>query len=754
MTIRHDTPWPGLLILLLLGGLIGFLTARVGIERPLIQQAVGTEYSFVAAARNLDSPQMVEPPVSTTAPAYPHLLARLGDLTTGIKGARQVQWTLLGGLLPFLAGLAAARHFGARTGLVAGGLALVTGGFWVSAGTLVPYAWQTVGALLLLVLAPPFGRPMETYSVKLPAVIGMGVVLALTRLFGAAWAPAWVVLLAMVLIVRRQFKPGLAILAAFGLALALGGAARLDKMPGAMPLIGGGGVDALYGWHDGATGIDPRRGEGAPWRWTTAREIAIEAERTAGRGMSVAEFSRMNYARAAGWALSHPIPAVGLAFRKSWLVLSGVELAAPESASFRAAQTVPWAGWLLPISILIMTLGLAGVAGLSNRDGAARPESPTSNGPSGRPALDGLTVIKTLILATLLAAIGGVFRSGDRMALLGTLTGVAAWTLTHFRSLPWRPTLLVGAAAMIMGATAWTTEGRRLESTAEDNYQLGTALDRMKRSAEAGAAYDRALAADPRHVGAQLARAGRLAADGLYDGAISEAENIVAANPRLVTVWHMLARLYQTQNRWTEAVSAYERVVEETPRDPEAWNNLGTIHATLGHYEPAVAALKQALAIDPNFRNAYVNLTELEKRGPAGLAGATPSVQEPATGADALAAGVDDVMQKIQANDVAGAQAILSRLRESFGASPEIDMAAGTLALHVGRLDEAASLLERARSSPKLAMAAWYNLGVVRSRQGQSGAAISAFEEVLKLDPNNQPASRGIEQLKAAGGSQ
>ncbi|MDZ4803362.1 MAG: hypothetical protein SGI90_00695 [Candidatus Eisenbacteria bacterium] len=385
MTSRHATPWPGLLILLVLGGLIAFLTARMAADRPMFQEPAGGEYQYVAAARNLDSPRMIEPPVSTTAPAYPHLLAQFGDLTSGIAGARQMQWILLGALLPFLSGLAAARHFGARAGLVAGGLVMLTGGFWVSAGTLVPHAWQAVGALILLLLTPRFTRqnesPEDRPAPLLAAVIGMGIVLAITRLFGAAWAPALAVVLLVVLLVRREFIPGIALVAAFGIALALGGAARLDKTAGAAPLLFGGGVDAVLGWHDGATGVDPRRGESAPWRWTTAREIAIETEKTEKRSLNIPELSRKSYAHASAWAVRHPAASLELVLRKYWLVLSGAELAAPESARFRAEQTVPWARWLLPVSILVMVLGMAGLAGQSGPNGVGtlkRPGRPRS----------------------------------------------------------------------------------------------------------------------------------------------------------------------------------------------------------------------------------------------------------------------------------------------------------------------------------------------------------------------------------------
>jgi tetratricopeptide (TPR) repeat protein len=735
MTAPVRTPWIPLLVLAALGALVAFLWSGTVASRPVMIDAMGAEASFAAGARNLDSPRPTEPPMSVNAPAYPHLLAALGDVRASFAGARRVQWILLAALLPLLAGLAGARHFGATAGIVAAALVLLLGGFWLATSAITPHAWQAAFALVVLLLAPPLGRPRA--GSLLPAALAMGFVLAAARAFGAAWAPALAVVLAILMLARREYTAGIGLAAVFGLSLLLVGALRLDPVGGPLPLLGGGGPDARLGWHDGATGVDPRRGETGAWRWVSIRDFGMEAERELGRAVSMPELSRHAYGQAAGWIAGHPLQAGLLALRKAWLVLSGVELAAPDSAVFRARQVAPWAAWLLPVSILVMALGLAGAAGAAG----VRNQSAT---------IDGLTVLKALLLATVLAALGGVVRTGDRFALLVAMTGAAGWTLAHVGRLS-RATLALGVAALLLGAAAWYVDGRRLESPAEDHFQMGTMLERQRRTAEAGAEYDQALAADPNHLAARIVRAGRLAADGLYDGAISEAESVVASNPKLPSVWLMLARLYQSQNRLVEAQSAYERALELAPRDVEAWNNLGTIHAALGHYEPAIAALKKALAIDPNYRNAFVNLTELEKRGPEGLAASTPTLSQPAAGAQSIAEGVGLVMQRIQANDVAGAQAILAGLREQFGASPDIDLAAGTLALHTGRLDEAVTLLERARSSTTLAAAAWFNLGTAQARRGDIPKAREAFEAVLRLDPTNEPARAALAALPAAG---
>jgi tetratricopeptide (TPR) repeat protein len=733
----------------LAGALAGLLVSLLGASAPFFQEPAGQELPYAATARNLASPQPVEPTTSVTAPLYPRLLSQFGGFETDFTAARRMQLLLLGALVPFLTVLAARRHFGARAGFVAGLLTLLLGGFWVRAATFVPYAWQAVTVLVMLLLLPTErGRhgaseasaagsgaagDGRSHAPGLVALFGVGIAAGVARLLGAAWAPAFVLVLAVLALVRKWGVAAAGgVVAAFVAVVLVGSALRLDPVAGSPPLLFGGGLESVLSWHDGARGVDPRRGERAPWRWMTGRDVHLEFERAENARLSTDETSRRGYARTMGWIASNPVPAGGLALRKAALFLSGAEYASPDSPRFRAQALLPGRGVLLWLSIPIFALGLAGLAAAGREGRTAR------------------ALLLALAVGSVLAAVGAVARPGDRLALLLALTGPAAWALLHFGRLGARGITLL-ALGLGLGVWAAVLEAPKFESEAENRFQTATVYERKRRVQEAAAEYDRALIADPGHVPSQLARAGSLARDGVFDAAISTVEDVVARAPHISSAWNLLARLYQNQKRYAEAASAYERLVEIDPNNFEAWNNLGTMHVTLGRYEPAVAALRRALEIEPNYRSAFVNLAEVEKRGPEGLAGAEPVTPGAGSANEQLQQGVAAVMQRIQANDVEGAERLIAQLHETFAGSPYIDFASGTLALHKQEFQKALDLYNRARSGLPEDAALIFNTGVAHASLGQNAEAIAAMREVLRLDPTNEPARQMLQQLGAGG---
>lgn len=749
MTVRRGSFVLPVTLLALLGALIGFLAATMASSKPLFREAAGQELAPWVSARAYTPQIATDLPVPVTAPLYPRLITLLGSLEEGPAAARRAQMVLLGFLLPLLAGLAGRRHFGRRSGIGAALLTLLLGGVWIQVSWLIPFGWQAALALAILALWPRHG------DVGPVTALVAGLLIGLTRLLGAAWAPLWVLFLVAGLALRRRWAPALALVVAAVLVMSLPAVIRMTPIPLATPVVLGGGLDAEAGLHDGASGVDPRRGEKGAWRWMTPGDLALEQERAAGHRLDPAALSRRAWAQALGWLVHHPIEGIGLLLKKSWLMASGVEMAAPDSLRFRAGQLIPWAGPLLWLSPLVVALGLAGLVFV--RRGVRDPAGIHAHGLSGR------GVTGALLLATLTSAAFSVVRTGDRLALLLVLTGPAAAAVAQWlrrptgggapaepRPAPAGPLLALAGLLLVLTLLPAFFVTPKFESEAEDRFQLGTALDRMKRPAEAQAEYDRALRRDPRHVAARLARVASQARDGLYDVATREAEDVAGQYPRVYVVWNLLSRLYQQQQRFAESASAYERLLELDPFNAEGWNNLGTIYASLGRYEPAVTALRKALAIDPNYRNAFVNLSEIEKRGPEGLSGARPVLGAPGGAGSGLQAGVTAVMQQLQAGQIEAAERTLAEIRQKYGAGPDIDMAAGTVALYKADFATAIQLYERVRPTRPADPGLLNNLAAAYAQSGQAARAIPLWEEVLRQDPDNAGVQANLDRARKA----
>lgn len=637
--------------------------------------------------------------------------------------------------------------------MVAGVLALLTGPLWIHLTWILPTGWQAAAALAFLALvARPPGSPevLRPGSGPIGRAVLAGVLIAVARLFGAAWAPFLAVAWIVITLLRGRPAEAAACFAGALLVFAAPALNGFTRTPIAMSPFLTGGMDAANGFHDGASGIEPRIGERGPWRWRTQRDLSLQVEREEGKRLSYDEASRAWYGRTLQWAATHPLQSFGLGLRKAWYTLSGYDPPSPESLLFRAQRLIPWARPLLYVVALLTGLGLAGLWAARRRD-AVEPvtgasSSASSSVPPAEPSPD-IAPVMALLVATLLASALYLVRSGDRLPLLLGLAGPAAWALLRVKV---RPSIGITAAVLAaLFAVPWFTLAPRAESAAENHFVVSTLLDRQRRPAESIAEIEKALRADPSHAAARLSLVASLARDGLFEQAAEEGDRVVAENPNFGAAWRLLTVLHQRTNNYARAAEAYERLIELDPMNPELHNNLGTLYASLGRYDDSVAALKAALAINPNYQSARVNLTEIEKRGPEGLAGAM--LQTPTAGAagNPLQQGLAAVMQSIQANDLATAERIIGELRANYGASPDVDFAAGTLAMQQGKVAEAIELYERSRSQFGSNPIFLNNLGTAYARANRMPEAIATWQAVLRIDPTNDLAQKN---LAAAGG--
>ncbi len=139
-------------------------------------------------------------------------------------------------------------------------------------------------------------------------------------------------------------------------------------------------------------------------------------------------------------------------------------------------------------------------------------------------------------------------------------------------------------------------------------YRLGTLLERTGRTAEARAAFERALALDQSLAEAHNDLGALLALEGDLDGAIARFRQALAATPEYPDALNNLGYALLLTGRPDEARPLYERALELQPDFADALSNLGLLLARGGDLEGAERHFRAALGHHPTHADAANNL--------------------------------------------------------------------------------------------------------------------------------------------------
>jgi len=175
--------------------------------------------------------------------------------------------------------------------------------------------------------------------------------------------------------------------------------------------------------------------------------------------------------------------------------------------------------------------------------------------------------------------------------------------------------LSLRAAALPLAAPSAARESAWRENN------LGVALLEQFRFADAVAAFQRALAADPTLAAAQV----NLAIAYFYvpdiPNAQGAAEKALAASPDAPHPHYLLALIARSEGRAEEAVPHLQKVLAADPKDLGANVTLGQVYLQMRRFEDAAATFRTALAAEPyNVSAAYnlgVALNRADKRAEA-----------------------------------------------------------------------------------------------------------------------------------------
>jgi putative PEP-CTERM system TPR-repeat lipoprotein len=207
---------------------------------------------------------------------------------------------------------------------------------------------------------------------------------------------------------------------------------------------------------------------------------------------------------------------------------------------------------------------------------------------------------------------------------------------------------------------------RRAQAEVESRL---AAIAYSSNKAQANSILDKALAADPASVTANLQKARWLSADGNFKAARDRAEAAAKADPKSVAAKYMLGTIQVALRQTDEATATFKDVLSLNPRVSEAQLYLSRLSLSAGRPDAAVSYAESAVANAPDDSGAKAELVRglLAKRETA------RAEQElaPLVTAYPKAAQIQalDAMLKLQRNDTKGAREAYAR---ALAINPEL----------------------------------------------------------------------------------
>lgn len=138
--------------------------------------------------------------------------------------------------------------------------------------------------------------------------------------------------------------------------------------------------------------------------------------------------------------------------------------------------------------------------------------------------------------------------------------------------------------------------------------KLAYAYEMLKRYPEAHAAYERAIALNPRSAEARRGLADVLRRVRFLDAAEREYREALRLRRDYKEAWVGLAYLYSDRGDLEKAAEAYAQVLKVDPKDADAAFRAGNVLWRLKRYPEAVGYYRKALNLRPDFHDARFGL--------------------------------------------------------------------------------------------------------------------------------------------------
>ena len=296
------------------------------------------------------------------------------------------------------------------------------------------------------------------------------------------------------------------------------------------------------------------------------------------------------------------------------------------------------------------------------------------------------------------------------VALLGASVLIAWGAMTWKYNTIWRDDL-----------TLWSETSRLEPASYKAHHNLGVALKKKGRYAEAEEELTASIRRWPRKAGSSYYTLGLVYAEQSKDEqAIELFRQALPSLPPYISAWahYNLGILYERQGLREQAKGAYREAIRLNPTYPKALTNLGVLWGLEGHYAEAEAAFQKAAAADPTDALVHYNLGLLyERQG-----------------------------QPEQAK-TAYQEAI--RLNATY---PKALTNLGALLASEGHYAEAEAAFQKAAAADPTYIRAHYKLGLLYRSQGQPEQAKAAYREAIRLNATYPKALNSLGALLASEG--
>ena len=267
----------------------------------------------------------------------------------------------------------------------------------------------------------------------------------------------------------------------------------------------------------------------------------------------------------------------------------------------------------------------------------------------------------------------------------------------------------------------------------EARYKLAEAYARLGSVAEAGAEYVRAADLLPHDEELQL-KAGRvLLVTGQFEDAKTRAERVIAKNPKNAEAQVLLGNALAGLNDLEGAVREIETAIGLSPARGQSHTNLAVLRLAEGKREEARAAFEKAVQVEPTSLPAHLALANFYLSN-----GDSEGAERALTRALAIAPKDTVVTRALAAFYMATgraseAEAPLKKNVEVAG-SPESRLALADYYSRVGRMSDAAAVLDQLKGTP-LENVATVRLAHAAYGGNQQQVAHRMVEEVLTRQP-------------------
>ncbi len=251
----------------------------------------------------------------------------------------------------------------------------------------------------------------------------------------------------------------------------------------------------------------------------------------------------------------------------------------------------------------------------------------------------------------------------------------------------------------------------------DNEFERALRLHRQGKLREAFLRYDAVIKADPEHAGALHYSGVVLLQSGKPSDAIRRIRAAIAVDPALPEAWSNLALGLEAIGRREAAVNALKEAAKLAPQSADVWSNLAGAELSIGRAADAESSARRAVAADATHASAWHNL------------------------ALALSAGGGN----LEALDAATRAAGLARDMPAYaGHKAQLELAAGNPAAAQATLNTA---LARTPGNGALR----FELAGALEQSGDLAAAAEAYEQVLRVDPDNGAALSQLAYLRMRG---